>query len=184
MVGEKCYLSPVNVKDAEEYSSWFNNFEIAKNLMIFDQQMNTLREEKFLENCDDSRNHFFAIIDSKTDQLVGNVGLHKVNMIDRKADIGIVIGDKTNHHKGYGTEGLRLCLDFAFNYLNLHNIFLEVYSYNDFAPLLYKKVGFKEIGKNREAKLINGKFYDVIFMDILASEFESPYINKFFEDEK
>ena len=40
----------------------------------------------------------------------------------------------------------------------------------------YKKVGFKEIGGRRNAKIIEGKMFDVIYMDILAGEFESVYV--------
>jgi RimJ/RimL family protein N-acetyltransferase len=37
-------------------------------------------------------------------------------------------------------------------------------------------VGFKLIGRQREARIIAGKKYDLILMDILSGEFESPYI--------
>jgi len=35
----------------------------------------------------------------------------------------------------------------------------------------YKKVGFKEIGKGREAYFKNNERYDEIFMDILRNEY-------------
>ena len=77
---------------------------------------------------------------------------------------------------GYGTESLRLLLDYGFNYLNLNNIHLGVKAFNERAIACYKKVGFKEYGRRREAYFLNGKYYDHVFMDILAREFKGNYI--------
>ena len=38
------------------------------------------------------------------------------------------------------------------------------------------KCGFKEYGRRRKCKFINGKYYDSIEMDILAEEFKESYI--------
>jgi RimJ/RimL family protein N-acetyltransferase len=37
-------------------------------------------------------------------------------------------------------------------------------------------VGFQRIGRRREARIIAGEKHDLILMDILADQFESPYI--------
>ena len=79
-------------------------------------------------------------------------------------------------NKGYGAEVLNLLLDYGFNYLNMNNIMLNVKSFNERAIACYKKVGFKEYGRRREAYFLNGKYYDHVFMDILAREFEGNYI--------
>jgi RimJ/RimL family protein N-acetyltransferase len=62
-------------------------------------------------------------------------------------------------------------LDYGFKALNLHNVGLTVYEFNERAKRCYEKVGFKECGRNREALLRNMKRYDIINMDILAHEF-------------
>jgi RimJ/RimL family protein N-acetyltransferase len=56
---------------------------------------------------------------------------------------------------------------------------LGTFSFNERAIGCYKKVGFKEIGRRREARIIGGKKFDVVLMDILAKEFESVYVSKF-----
>ncbi|MBQ9657541.1 MAG: GNAT family N-acetyltransferase [Clostridia bacterium] len=48
---------------------------------------------------------------------------------NRTATLGIFIGDKEYLSKGYGTEAIRLLLDYGFNYMNLHNIKLHVTSF-------------------------------------------------------
>ena len=71
---------------------------------------------------------------------------------------------------------IQLILDFGFNYLNLNNIDLALMEFNERALKCYKKCGFKEIGRRRKCKFINGKYYDSILMDILSEEFKDTYI--------
>jgi len=98
--------------------------------------------------------------------------------------LGIAIGEKAYWNKGYGQDATKLLLDYGFNLLNLNNIMLGVFSFNERAVNCYRKVGFKEIGRRRQARIIGGKKFDVILMDILAEEFESVYVKKFLQDQK
>ncbi len=54
---------------------------------------------------------------------------------------------------------------------------LGTFEFNHRAIALYTKIGFKEMGRRREGRIIAGKKFDVIFMDMLASEFEPLYVH-------
>jgi len=101
------------------------------------------------------------------------VAYHNINLdhINRTAEVGIFIGEKSCWNKGYGEEAMRLLLDYAFNILNLESIMLNVYAFNTRAIRCYRKIGFKEIGRRRRARRIQGTSYDIIYMDLLAEEF-------------
>ena len=86
------------------------------------------------------------------------------------AEVGLFIGDEENRNKGYGAEALNLLLDYCFDYLNVNNVMLKVFSFNERAINCYRKLGFKEIGRRRQSYYLKGKFYDEVFMDILKSE--------------
>lgn len=175
LVGERIYLSPRNAEDVEIFTEWMNDFYVTDYTGRSYQTM-TLQEEKiFLENTEKGKNTF-AIIDIETDKMIGTVGLHEVDHVNRTATLGIFIGNKDYWSKGYGTEAIRLILDFGFNYLNLNNIDLALMEFNQRALKCYQKCGFKEIGRRRKCKFINGKYYDSILMDILAEEFKESYI--------
>ena len=58
---------------------------------------------------------------------------------------------------------------------------LGVFSYNKAAIKCYKNVGFQEIGYRREVRIIGDKKYNMIFMDILADEYKSVFVNKLLE---
>ena len=110
------------------------------------------------------------------DKMIGTVSLEDINHINRCATLGIFIGDKDFRGKGYGTEAIKLVLEYGFKYLNLKNVKLDLMEFNERALKCYKKCGFKEYGRRRNCKFINGKYYDSIAMDILAEEFKESYI--------
>ncbi len=182
LVGKKCYLSSISLDDAEKWTEWFNDLEVTIPLgdeaylpTSVDNQKATIAE--LLKN----NSYFFNIVVLKSDELIGRVGLFQVNKTDRCAMFGIVIGEKNYWNKGYGQDATKLMVDYGFNLLNLHNIMLGVFAYNIRATKCYEKVGFKEIGRRRQARIIGGKKYDVILMDILADEFTSVYVKKLIE---
>jgi len=170
MLGKKCYLSPINQTDYEQYTEWLNDLEVSKYLSLSSLNITLESEKKALENI--SKEHNYAIIDLTTNKLIGNVGLMDINNINRTAEIGIFIGDKEFQNLGYGTEAIKLLLNYSFNILNLKNILLRTYSFNQRALKCYEKCGFKIIGKRRNSQYFTGEYHDIIFMDILSDEFE------------
>jgi RimJ/RimL family protein N-acetyltransferase len=170
MIGKRCYLSPMNPEDAQKYVAWLADMEVAQYLTVACHIISLYVERQTLERFVRQGDHF-AIVDSKNDELLGGCGLLNPDHINRNAEVGIFIGEKSYWNKGYGEEAMRLLLDYAFNILDLNNIMLNVYAYNTRAIRCYRKIGFKEIGRRRQAKRIQGRSYDIIFMDILAEEF-------------
>ena len=109
-------------------------------------------------------------------KLIGNVSLEEIDRTNRSAVLGIFIGDKEYLNNGYGTEAIQLILEYGFKYMNLHSINLTVMEFNKRAQKCYIKCGFKETGRKRNCKFINGKYYDNIIMDILENEFNGDFI--------
>ncbi|MGB7062176.1 MAG: GNAT family protein [Candidatus Zixiibacteriota bacterium] len=182
LVGEKCYLSPCSVEDAEKWTEWDNDLEVTVPLGPEAYTPISLdRTREGISKLIKKQDHIFCIVDLETDTLIGRCLLFDIDQINRKATFGIDIGEKSYWDKGYGQDATRLMLDYGFNLLNLNNLMLGVFSYNERAINCYKKVGFKEIGRRRRSKFIGGKWFDGVFMDILAEEFESPYVNKLLE---
>ena len=84
-----------------------------------------------------------------------------------------MIGNKKEREKGYGTEAIKLLLDYAFNHLNLNNIMLELLKTNERAKKCYLKCGFKELGVRRQSHYFEGIYHDSIYMQILKEDFNS-----------
>ncbi len=175
LVGDRIYLSPRNSEDVEKFTEWLNDFEITDYIGRSDIVTTLSGERKYLEgNC--SPEATFVIVTLEDNKMIGTVSLEKISNSHRTATLGIFIGDKEYLNKGYGTEAIKLILDYGFNYMNLHHIELQVMEFNTRALKCYKKCGFKEVGTIRENRFINGKYYNTICMDILKQEFKENYI--------
>jgi len=171
IVGEKVYLSPIDPDDYEKFTGWVNDLEVTLHLTLSPLIINAEKEKEVLEKM--SREGYnFAIIAKETDELIGTCGFLNTNQLHRKAETGIFIGNSDYWNRGYGREAIELLLDYGFNLLNLNSIYIAALSYNHRAIQCYKKCGFKEVGRRREAHIVGKKHYDIVLMDILASEFE------------
>jgi RimJ/RimL family protein N-acetyltransferase len=168
LVGKRVYLSPMNAEDVEIYVKWLNDFSVTDGLGSSFTITSLESEKEWLKH--NSNQYQFAIVRLEDDLLIGNCGIQGIDQIRQCAEVGLFIGDEENRNKGYGEEVLNLLLDYGFDYLNLNNIMLKVFSFNERAIRCYQKVGFKEIGRRRQSYYLKGKLYDEVYMDILKSE--------------
>lgn len=179
LVGDRIYLSPKGTSDEEilKFTEWMNDFQVtdyiggSANLVTLSGEKEWI--ERSAKDCGDKK---FNIVDITNDKLIGTVSLEGFNDVNRSAVLGIFIGDCNYRSNGYGTEAIKLILEYGFKYLNLHSIRLELLDVNERAHKCYLKCGFKDAGRIRETVFLDGKYYDKLHMDILASEFEGDYI--------
>lgn len=118
----------------------------------------------------------FGIELIKEKKLIGLSVLRNINMIHRKAELAIYIGDESARGKGYSKEATLQTLHFAFNNLGLQRVFLHVLANNEAAINLYEKVGFVREGVLRDSMFKNGKFFNEIVMSILNHEYHRRQI--------
>jgi len=146
-----------------------NNRAVADNYGGHHNIVSLAGAKKTLEELSGYR---FAVVLADGDILIGHISLHDIDQLNRNAFIGIFIGEDEYRNKGYGTETVKLVLDYGFKTLNLHNIMLSVHANNYAAISCYKKVGFLEAGRRREWIFKDGNYIDKLYMDILACDFK------------
>lgn len=172
-VGEKVYFSSMSIDDAEQYVEWLADRSISDNLGNTVNLLSIEQERDWIINAGAKGDVNFAIIDKETDELIGNCSLMKIDRIHRHAIIGIFIGDESKRGHGYGTDALKLLLKYAFSFQNMHSLHLEVFSFNQRAIQCYEKLGFQKVGTLHEAYFLDGKYYDIIFMEILENNYQN-----------
>lgn len=173
IVGERIFLSPMSIEDAEIYTKWMNDENVLKYIHQMHKLNNIQSEKEWIENNGKNGDYNFAIIKNDGEELLGNCGIMNINYIDRTATLGILIGEDINRNKGYGSEAIKLLTDYCFNVLNLHNINLNVFSFNERAIACYRKVGFKEYARRHEAYFFKGEYHDIISMEILEKDYRN-----------
>ena len=177
LTGHNIYLSPITIEDLEQYTEWLNDLFITTRLGNASDNITINREKEILEALIKD-GHNYAIVEKETDILIGNISLFNINNIHRIAEIGLFIGTSEMRGKGFGPEAMKLLIEYGFKILNLNNIMLNVKEFNENAMKAYEKIGFKEFGRRTECYFTNGKYYDVIHMEILSRNFESNFLNE------
>ncbi len=173
-------LGPLRRELIPLYQKWNNDFEVNRATssarpVTFEEQ-----EASYDHYVHDSSSVFFTIYECSTGRAIGLTYLSDIKPRSRSAEFAIVIGEKDYHNKGYGSEATRLMLDYAFTVLGLHNVLLKVFAFNQAAIRAYEKAGFREIGRRREIRWMDGRLWDDVYMDCLSTEFESPVLCKIF----
>lgn len=171
VLGERVRLRPLGSGDLRRLVKWFSDPQVSH--FLGRTSGVTLEEEErwFREYARKGDEQIFAI--EVEGVHVGNVGLHKVDRAHRKADLGVLIGEATLWSRGYGTDAIRAALRYAFDVLALHKVSLDVLEYNHRAIRAYENVGFVREGLHRQDIYKDGRFFDVVRMSILASEFRA-----------
>lgn len=171
--GTKVYLRPIELADTDWY---FASIYDKNTRRLTGTQKHYSREQiaRYIEGkSQDSSSVLLLIVTCEDDQPVGDIAIQNIDTINRNASIRIAINNDAYQGKGYGTEALRLMLDYGFGILNLHRVELNVFSYNERAMHVYEKLGFKREGVQREALFYDHQYYDSILMSILEDEYRA-----------
>ena len=173
MRGERIGLAVLEKEDLPYFKKWLNDPRLSLFMREFDQM---LADENVMEWYDasihDDTQIDFAIVSMESGKLLGACSIVNIDKRNETGEARIFIGNPKFWNQGYGREGMILLLDYAFNVINLNNVRLSVNEINDRAVKAYQKIGFKEAGRIRKARVVGRVEYDLVIMDMLGEEFD------------
>lgn len=126
-------------------------------------------------SLDKSKAYFvFCVYDHPLLTPITKIGFVRMDEIDHFNKSVRVGGDihPDFRGKGYGTEMYKLLLEYCFNQLNMHRVWLFVLSFNKTAIELYHKMGFQIEGTQRKAVFRDGAYHDYLMLSILRNEYK------------
>jgi RimJ/RimL family protein N-acetyltransferase len=142
--GESIYLRPITESDAtDEYVNWMNDKSVNQYLESRFVLATEENVKNFIVSTNSNKlNYFFAICLNSNDKHIGNIKLGPINHHHKRGDIGLLIGDKNQWGKGYGTQAIHLISHFALNHLMLNKVTAGCYSNNKGSEKSFLKNGF------------------------------------------
>ena len=108
-------------------------------------------------------------------EVIGTVGSYWVDKYTNWLETGIVIYNPLFWNGGYGYEAYKEWINFLFRSTDLHRIGMSTWSGNIRMMKVASKVGMKEEARIREARMVEGIYYDAIKMGILRKEWEMTH---------
>lgn len=174
--GTDIRLRAVERGDLPCFQQWLNDPEVTEGLSTF-LPLSMEDEEQWFDRLarlePEEKPLAIELNENGSWRLIGNSGFFNLEWTNRCAEFGIFIGDKTVWNRGYGTQAVQLLVKHGFESLNLHRIYLRVYSTNKRAIRSYEKVGFVMEGTLREAVYRRGRYADMHIMSVLRSEWDA-----------
>ena len=175
LVGDKVVLRPIEAADVEgPYLDWLNDYEVTRFLETGTTPATRATLQRYLDTVAAAAGTvMLAIVEKASGLHVGNIKLAGVHSVHRRADLGIMLGDKSRWGRGYGREAVALVLAYGFDRLNLNKIYLGVDVDNAAAVKVYEELGFKIEGTQRQHLFRDGAYRDRHLMGILREEFRT-----------
>ena len=173
LTGKLVRLRPIEMTDLERYWTWVNDAEAMQHVGARALYSRAEEEEilgKLVMHTTPPE-VALAIELSADGRHIGSVALHDISPKERRATLGIMIGDKTCWDRGYGTDAVLTMLRYGFEELNLNRIDLMVDEGNGRGIACYRKCGFIEEGRLRQHRFYKGRYEDTLIMAVLAGDF-------------
>lgn len=176
ILGERVRLRAVERDDLPRFVAWLNDPEVRRGLAL-SLPMSLAEEERWFEETlkQEPAARPLAIDAQEGDawRHIGSCGFHNLDWRNRKAELGILIGEKSLWGRGYGQAAMRALLRHGFETLNLHRVYLRVYEYNERGLRLYRRLGFVEEGRLRRDHYEEGRYWDTLIMGMLREEWDT-----------
>lgn len=169
--GDRASLSPFGHDDpTERHLSWIND----SNIMQFTEARyapHTL--ESLAAYIEDNKNNpdalFWRILNAQGAH-IGNLRLSGLSSVHKRADIAIIIGEKSHWGTGIATEALGVVSNYAFSVLKLNKLTAGAYAENERSRRLFEQAGFFLEARLKSHYLFNGKFIDGYLFGLLADD--------------
>ena len=179
LVADRVRLRPLSSSDASDHARWRNDPEVAYWATAADPNFGPVAEAAverwFFEKLPglDPRAAGVLAVDLLDGRHIGMVDYRDLDTVVRSATVGITIGEKDLWGAGYGTEALSLLIEHLFSRLNLRRLQLDTWSGNERAIRAFRRLGFEEEGRLRDAVHGPGGYFDSIVMGLLRRDWRS-----------
>ena len=171
--GEKVRVREKSVKDIQNEYSWRVDPELSRldatkpMTMSYEDFFRYSKEEMQFPNYRSKR----LAVETLEGVHIGNIMYYDLNMQNRQAELGIMIGDKDYWNSGYGTDTVNTLLRYLFTMLELDRVYLHTLSWNYRAQASFAKSGFKLVRNVKRGG------QDFILMEVLRSDWDEPHPN-------
>lgn len=177
LIGKSCTLRTFHEGDAKQLA-----YLMARNKYFWSTYEPLQREDFYTEETQYKkiieslqlkamgREYTFGIFTLDGRQLIGHISLYGIKRFPySSAFVGYAM-DEHYTGKGIATEAVKLVIQFAFDYLNLHRIEAFIAPENKKSIRVVEKMGFQQEGLMRELLYINGKWVDHYMYALLQHE--------------
>ena len=170
--GHTIYLRPPVEDDVIDgnWHAWYNDSHVTRfNSHGIFPNTREAQLEYLRASLADTGKLMLAIIASEGDRLLGNVSLQKIDLINRRAEIAITLGEERSETAAL--EAMALLVGHGFRRINLNRIYGGAHCGLDVWVGMLGALGFRVEGRHEQYFRRDGKYWDTILFRVLADEY-------------
>lgn len=171
--GEKISLEPPRPEDGALRLRWFADLEVTR--LYTNPGVPSLHqeEESYERSARDEDVVLWRIaLDGRA---IGSAFIHNIDWLSRSARTGMIIGERSEWGKGYGSEVVRLRMAYAFEELNLLRLETASVDVNIGMHRALERSGFRRSGLQRRRHYILGVQHDAYIFELLREDWEKDH---------
>jgi ribosomal-protein-alanine N-acetyltransferase len=151
--------------------SWFDDQEICK----FNSHGKFFKTRKYFEEYIESTNKLDKVVWAichVSDGHIGNIALQNISIINRNAELAVIIGNSEHHGKGVAYLAASTMIRHGFYKLNLERIYCGTAANNTAMSRLAISIGMLEEGRRRKHIFLDGEWVDMVEYGLLREEYD------------
>lgn len=156
---------------SERYIGWLNDPEVNRFLEVrFVHQTYDTVLAYVRSFYGDIEKYMWGIYPNDTTRPIGTATLSYINRHHQVGVIGLMIGEKEYWGKGFGTETIKLIVDYAFGGLGLHKVTAGAVADNRGSVKAFQKAGFEIEGEARSQFFLDGHYCNTLSLGIVNKD--------------
>ncbi len=170
--GKLIALRALEKEDLETLRNWRNSKHIRKSTREY-KLLNMINQKNWFESIHSNNPQsdiMFGVLNQRK-KLIGVTGLTYIDWKNRQSEISIYLSYENWQKRKEAKETLQLVMDYGFGELNLHRLWVEIYSTMPENVMLFKNMKFIKEGQLRQKLWRNGKWWDSFIYSKLAKEY-------------
>jgi len=171
--GKSVSLRALEKEDLEILKEWRNSKHVRKSTREY-KLLNMINQKNWFESIhqlNPPREIMFGIL-NKRKKLIGVTGLTYIDWKNRNSEISIYFSIKNWQTKSEAKEVINLILEYGFEELNLHRLYVEIFSLMKENIKLFSNLKFIKEGELREKIWRKNKWWNTIIFSKLSSEYK------------
>jgi len=162
--GDKIYLIPIQLGDAEDYVRWRNSDFVMSHFFVkepftVEGQLNWIKNKVLTGEVVQ-----FIVCDKADNVKIGSTYLINIDKDNKKCEFGLLIGEPEYAGGGRGSEMAKLTSDYALQYMDMYKVYCRIMADNYPSMRACENGGFFKEGLFKADKWVEGKPKDVWYL--------------------
>ncbi|MCC7250958.1 GNAT family protein [Hyphomicrobium sp.] len=161
---QQLFLSSLTASHAGgPYLAWMNDPDVTRYTESSGRRFDRADLETFIVQCnEDPVVLLLGMFDLDDSRHVGNIKLGPLEMRHRRADVGLIVGDRSKWGRGFAKEAISAVTSYAFCELGIEKLTAGCYARNIGSARAFLGAGWHEEGCRYRHGVVDGRREDVI----------------------